>query len=484
MKSMKIWKLRKGPRVAAAALLALNLALPSAAKEKAKGAEVLVQKKDGQRVIAELLAVKDGRLILMDASTFSDVTCAVEDIRSIRIVKRAKVLKGLGLGSLTGGVAGSGLGFLSGNDKPGFLSFTAGQKALIFGVGLAAMGGIIGGISGALKGIDESVDLEGRSSQDIESILRKLDREAHFPQGLPGDMPKLTLLPKREKVEYKKETELSLPGKTRPANSSSQELAAAKFRRFHLTFRPGYSRSQAASRCASIFKEIGFGDTRPAQEISFFGISFGTIPATSFPTVAEKHNVTYGDIRVDYSITRKLAVGVGASSLGESEVNGYRYVPVNRGGSSYYSELYLEASLSGRLYYFMVSWMPLPDIFLRKTSFVLGAGAGWGRFNLRYSTSKTSSFTEPNNQIGFSKNAIALMGIAELHYFFNRTLSLGLNMEYRYAPVRVGSFCLTGSYYDLDEDYQLIESAALVTVPEHTMNSGGFRFGISIGLHL
>jgi hypothetical protein len=484
MKSMKIWKLRKGTKAATAALLALSLALPSAAREKAKGAEVLVQKKDGQRVKAELLAVKDGRLILMDASTFSDVTCAVEDIRSIRIVKRATILKGLGLGSLTGGVAGSGLGFLSGNDKPGFLSFTAGQKALIFGVGLAAMGGIIGGISGALKGIDASVDLEGRSSQDIESILRKLDKEARFPQGLPGNMPKLIPVPKRVEVEHRKEAELILPGKIRPANSSSQELVAAKFRRFHLTYRPGYSKSQAASRCASIFREIGFGDTRPAREIGFFGISFGTIPATSFPTVAEKRNLTYGDIRVDYSITRKLAVGVGASSLGESEVNGYRFIPVNRGEMAYYSELYLNASLSGRLYYFMVSWMSLPDAFLRKTSFVLGAGAGWGRFNLRYSTSKTSSFTEPNNQIGFSKNAIALMGIAELHYFFNRTLSLGLNMEYRYAPVRVGSFCLTGSYYDLDEDYQLIESAALVTVPEHKLNSGGFRFGIGISLHL
>jgi hypothetical protein len=483
MKNMKIGKLRK-ETMAAFALLALGLVMPLAAKEKAKGAEVLVQKKDGQRIKAELLAVKDGRLILMDASTFSDVTCAVDDIRSLQIVKKAKVLKGLGLGSLTGGVAGSGLGFLSGNDKPGFMSFTAGQKALVLGVGLAAIGGLIGGVSGALTGIDDSVDLEGRSSQDIESILRKLDKEARFSQGLPKDSLKLTPVPRREKVENMKETELSLPGKTRPANSSSQELAAAKFRRFHLTYRPGYSRSQAASRCASLFREIGFGDTRPAQEISFFGISFGTIPATRFPTAAEKRNVTYGDVRVDYSITRKLAVGVGASSLGESEVNGFRYIPVNRGGRSYYSELYLKASSSGRLYYFLVSWMPLPDVFLRKTSFVLGAGAGWGRLNLRYSTSKTSSFVEPNNQIGFSKDAIALMGTAELNYFFNRTLSLGLNVEYRYAPVGVGSLCLAGSYYDLDEDSQLIESAALVTVPEHKLNSGGFRFGMSIGFHL
>jgi hypothetical protein len=468
MKHLKIWELRKGIRVAAVALLALSFAIPSAAKEKRKGAEVLILKKDGQRIKAELLAVKEGRLILMDASNFSDVTCAVEDIQSLCLVKRTKILKGLGLGSLSGGIAGSGLGLLSGNDKPGFMSFTAGQKAVLLGLGLAAMGGIIGGVSGAIIGIDESVDLEGRSSEDIEGILRKLDREARFPQLLPGDSSRLIPEPQREKA----------------GNPSSQEPARAKFKRIHVTYRPGYSKSQAASGCANIFGEIGFGDTKPAQEISFFGFSFGTVPAIDFPRVAEKRNVTYGDIRVDFSVTRKLAVGVGFSTLGESEVNGYRYIPINRGGVDYYSELYLNADLSGSLYYFMVSFMPLPDVFLRKTSFVLGAGAGWGRLNLSYGTSKTSSLAVPDNRITLSKGAIALLGLAEFDYFFNRTLSLGLNVEYRYAPVRVGSFCLQGSYYDLDENDQLIESAMLVTIPEHRVNSGGFRFGISIGFHL
>jgi hypothetical protein len=484
MKHIKIWKLRKGPKAAAAALLALSLVMPSAAKEKAKGAEVLVQKKDGQRVKAELLAIKDGRLILMDSSTLSEVTFAVDDIRSIRVFKKAKVLKGLGLGSLSGGVLGSGLGVLSGDDEPGFFSFTAGEKALIFGAGLAVMGGVIGGISGAIAGTDESVDLEGRSSQDIERILRKLDKHARFPQGLPQDSPKLTPVPKEEKVEYKKESKLFLPGQTMAASSSSQKLAASKFRRFHLTYRPGYSKSQAASGCTSLFREIGFGDTRPAHEISFFGISLGTVPATHFPTLDDKGAVTYGDVRVDYSITRKLAVGVGSSSLGESEVKGYRYIPVNRGGIDYYSELYLNANFSGRFYYFMVLWMPLPDVFLRKTSFALGAGGGWGRFNLHYSASTTFLSAEQNNQVGFSKNAIGLMGLAELNHFFSRTLSLGLYVEYRYAPVTVESVRLTGSYYDLDDNSQFIESSVLVTVPEHTINSGGLRFGISVGFHL
>jgi hypothetical protein len=283
-------------------------------------------------------------------------------------------------------------------------------------------------------------------------------------------------------VKYERKAELASPGPAGPVRLSSQKPDGLKFRRLHLSYRPGYSRSQAANSCASLFNEIGFGDTRPAFDISFFGISFGTAPATDFPKVAEKRNMMYGDARADYSITRRFAVGIGFSSLGESEVQGYRYIPIERGGQSYYTELYLNANLSGELYYFMVSWMPLPDVFLKKTSFALGVGGGWCRLNLQYVISKAS--WETNNQTNFSEGAIALIGLAEFNYFFSKTLSLGINVEYRYAPVTIGSCCLEGVYYDLDESCQLIESMTPVTVPSHRVNAGGFRFGMSIGFHL
>ncbi len=482
MKPMTVGKLRRLIKAAAAAFLTLSLAMPSVAKENRKGAVVLVQKKDGQVVKAELLAVKAGQLILMDSSTFSDVTCDVDDIRSIRVVKKAKVWKGLGLGILTGGAAGSSLGLLSGNDKPGLFSPPAGLKALIYGVGLAAIGGIIGGISGALAGIDESVELEGRSSRDIESILSKLDKQAHFPQRLHQDSSRPIPVSTKEEIKYEQTPDLSSARAAGHAISASQDPGRAKFKRFHFSYRPGYSRSQAAHRCVCLFKDIGFGDTKPAHDVSFFGFSFFTTPATEFPKVSEKRNVMYGDARADYSITRKFAVGIGYSSLGESEVQGYRFIPIERGGRSYYTELFLNANLSGDLYYFMVSWMPLPDVFLRKTSFALGVGAGWCRLNLQYMTLKSSS--KSNDQMSLSEGSIALIGLAEFDYFFSESLSLGINVEYRYAPVNVSSFSLQGVYYDLDENLNLIERVSTVTIPEHRVNSGGFRFGMSIGLHL
>jgi hypothetical protein len=485
MTRMNIGKMRNAVKTATTVLLALCLTLPSFASEKRKGAELLVKKNDGQVVRAELLAVKDHELILMDSSTFSEVRLGLDAIRSIRVVKKSKILSGIGFGSLAGAGVGAGLGLASGNDEPGWFSFTAGEKALMFGAGLAIVGGIIGGISGAVTGIDESVDLEGRSPQEKDAILRKLDKKARFSQGFAQDLAKLTPVPKIEQADNPSGANLSILEETRPASLSSQKPAPGKFRRLHLTYRPGHAQSQAASGCTDLFKGIGFGDTRPAQTLSFFGLSFGTVEATPFPSVTQKSDTTYG-LQVDYSLTRKLAVGLGTSSLGESEVTGFRFIPIERGGRSYSSELYLNANFSGRLYYFMISWMPLPDVFLRKISFTLGAGAGLGHLDCRYVISKYSSLSEPSDQERFARNTFALIGLVELSYFLSRTMSLGLSAEYQYAPVgvRIGAFGLAGSYFDADENFQLIESAMPVTVPQHKVNPGGFRVGISIGFHL
>lgn len=485
MTRMNIRKMRKAVKTSTTVLLALCLTLPSFAREKRKGAELLLKKNDGQVVRAELLAVKDNELILMDSSILSEVRLGLDAIQSIRIVKKSKILSGIGFGGLAGAGVGAGLGLASGNDEPGWFSFTAGEKALMFGAGLAIVGGIIGGISGAVTGIDESVNLEGKSPQEKDAILRKLDKKARFSQGLAQGWPKVTPLPRIEQVASPSETNLSIPEPIRPASLSSQKPAPGKFRRLHLTYRPGYSESQAASGCTDLFKGIGFGDTRPAQTLSFFGFSFGTVEATRFPTVTKRSDTTYG-LQVDYSLTRKLAVGLGTSSLGKSEVTGFRFIPIERGGRNYYSELYLNANFSGRLYYFMISWMPLPDVFLRKISFTLGAGAGLGHLNCRYVISMYSSSTEPSDQEHFSKNTLALIGLAELSYFLSRTMSLGLSAEYQYAPVgvKIGTFGLAGSYFDADETFQLIESPMPVTVPQHKLNPGGFRIGLSIGFHL
>jgi hypothetical protein len=152
----------------------LFLTPDSFAKEKRNGALILVQKKDGQRIKAELLAVKDTSLILMDSWNLSGITEDIHEIRTIQILKKSKFFEGLGYGLLIGGGSGALLGLLSGNDQGGFFRFSAGEKALMGGIGFAILGAPIGGVLGAIAGIDETISLEGRSPEEIKLILNKL----------------------------------------------------------------------------------------------------------------------------------------------------------------------------------------------------------------------------------------------------------------------------------------------------------------------
>jgi hypothetical protein len=461
----------------------LSLVVSSAAKEKKQGAELIVQKKDGLVIKAELLAVKGRNLILMDTLTSSEIVIGIDQARSIKIVKKSKLFQGLGLGLLAGGAGGAGIGLLSGDDEGGWFALTAEEKALAGGIFFGALGAALGGISGIIGGMDESVEMEGRAPQEIEGILIKLDRKARFPQRQPQDILNSEPTPEKSKTGQNKENESSLTGNTKFAASPPQKSASARFSRFHLTYRPGFFRYQSASRCMTLFEEIGFGDTKPAYELSFFGFSFGPVSARDYPRTDKNSGWTFEDIRLDYSITRKFAVGVGYSSSGQQKVDGYRYIPIARAGESYYSELYLSENFSGKLYYLQFSWMPVPDGFLRKVSFLLGGGVGLSQSKISLMTSKSSYEDRPDRR-DFSKSAIALVGTAEFNYFFNSHLSLGFGAEYRYVPVKIESCRLTGRYYDLDESMNLIESTIPIDIPGHTVNSSGFRFGLNAGFHL
>jgi hypothetical protein len=56
--------------------------------------------------------------------------------------------QGAAIGALIGFASGGLMGLASGDDPPGFLAFTAGEKALILGVGLAVPGLVIGALVG------------------------------------------------------------------------------------------------------------------------------------------------------------------------------------------------------------------------------------------------------------------------------------------------------------------------------------------------
>ena len=122
------------------------------------GEEVTLEGQYGQQVTAVGVANGAGGIVFYDRANGGMVPDL--EIARIKDTRHARgALEGLGIG---GGI-GAGIGILAGlasgddecsNEDEGgcFLSFSAGDKAMIFGVLLGGLGGFVGLIVGAMKG--------------------------------------------------------------------------------------------------------------------------------------------------------------------------------------------------------------------------------------------------------------------------------------------------------------------------------------------
>jgi hypothetical protein len=109
--------------------------------------------------------------------------------------------------------------------------------------------------------------------------------------------------------------------------------------------------------------------------------------------------------------------------------------------------------------------MPIPDAYLQKSSFKIGAGLGLSDIHYVVSLGKRSNF---------SNSSLSLMTFAEYNYWLNRGMTLGSYINYKYIPCRVG--------FQLDADWK--GQRILVDFPKKKVDFGGFGIGLSLGLHL
>jgi len=145
------------------------------AKER-RGAILIITKKNGQQIEGELITVKKDSLLLF---TRVDVSVDISEIKVIRIVKKSKVLQGLGFGLLIGAGSGGLLGFAFGSrDFMG--GSTALCDAIVTGIFLGSIGLFVGGTIGFASGIDKTILVEGRHPSSIEFILKKLRKKARI----------------------------------------------------------------------------------------------------------------------------------------------------------------------------------------------------------------------------------------------------------------------------------------------------------------
>jgi hypothetical protein len=142
------------------------------AKEK-RGADIIIQKTDGQQLSGELVAVRCDSLLILN-SNGADITFKINNIRNITIIKKAKLLKGMGWGLFIGGGVGFGLG------KAMETAETPDWEYLTMPVG-AGIGLLVGGIISSASGKDKTIQIEGKSDSEIQAELEKLRKKARIP---------------------------------------------------------------------------------------------------------------------------------------------------------------------------------------------------------------------------------------------------------------------------------------------------------------
>lgn len=158
-------------------LLALSGTLM--AKEK-RGAELMVQKKYGQWVRGELIAVKENSLLLLSISG-ADVSVYIKDVNAIKIMRKSKTILGVGLGLLIGISIGA-LGTIIGWEIWAWAPHDTKTKYRIM-----ARVGVVSGLVGAVVGGNiahnsrpETIQIEGKSPEEIKEVLEKLRQKARI----------------------------------------------------------------------------------------------------------------------------------------------------------------------------------------------------------------------------------------------------------------------------------------------------------------
>ena len=146
------------------------------AKER-RGAQLIVQKKDGEQVRGELIAVKENSLLLLDAGTGADVTVNISDIKVARIKESSKLSKFL-LGLGTGFLTGAALVYLINSSVSNDWNRLANMESNYLLLGGFTLCGAIGGTVAAF---DETIQIEGKSDSEIKEALEKLRKKARIP---------------------------------------------------------------------------------------------------------------------------------------------------------------------------------------------------------------------------------------------------------------------------------------------------------------
>jgi outer membrane receptor protein involved in Fe transport len=171
-------------------VIGVSLLFPSGAlfaKER-QGAKLIVTKTDGTEIKGELIGVKQDSALLLKSPSVPGGSIDISDIKVIKIVKGSNTVAGVLLGLLAGGATGTFIGYSIGynetnQDLSDWWKEGGGVLGAIIGGGIGLLaGGLLGGAYGSTIHNHETLQIEGKSQEQIKAVLEKLRTQAAFPE--------------------------------------------------------------------------------------------------------------------------------------------------------------------------------------------------------------------------------------------------------------------------------------------------------------
>ena len=139
--------------------------------KRKQGAELKIWKKNVGYIRGELIAVKRNSLLLLESGSASNVSVDIGDVKAITIVEKSLALIGAGSGLL---LSGGAVALITLENS---VSFQDSLAVTILG-GFVGICTLIGGVGGALAGIDKTIQIEGKSDSEIKEALEYLRKKA------------------------------------------------------------------------------------------------------------------------------------------------------------------------------------------------------------------------------------------------------------------------------------------------------------------
>ena len=151
------------------------------ARAEKPGATIVAQATDDRTVEGELLSVGDGEIEVLVKGDAAKVRLRLDELDRLRIKKKDRTLKGLGIGLLIGGGLGLGLGLSVRDDRSGgIINMNSGNMAAIGAVLLGGTFGLIGALDGAIRSSDETIRLKKNRPDRVAAAEAKLVKYARF----------------------------------------------------------------------------------------------------------------------------------------------------------------------------------------------------------------------------------------------------------------------------------------------------------------